>query len=49
MLIPAFSFKLNHKVLKGLVTTGKYDGEHPSIAFATEAGIDLNDNVFYTR
>lgn len=35
MLIPAFTFNLNRPVTKGLVTFGKFDGKHPSIAVAT--------------
>ena len=36
-MIPAFSFSLNHPILPGLVTVGKFNGEHPSLACATTA------------
>lgn len=35
MLIPTFRFQLNNAVVTGLVTVGKFDGKHPSLACAT--------------
>lgn len=35
MLIPTFRIQLNNPVLQGLVTVGKFDGKHPSLACAT--------------
>lgn len=37
-MIPAFHFSLGHQVLQGLVTVGKYDGQHPSLTAGTTAG-----------
>jgi len=38
MLIPAFQFALNHSILPGLATVGKYDGKAPQLTCATDAG-----------
>ncbi|GMH75082.1 hypothetical protein TL16_g06645 [Triparma laevis f. inornata] len=38
MLVPAFTFKLDDVIKHKLVTIGKYDGKHPSLTFATNAG-----------
>jgi len=35
---PAFQFPLGHQVLQGLVTVGKYDGQHPCLTAGTTAG-----------
>lgn len=37
-MIPAFQFSLGHQVLQGLVTIGKYDGQHPCLTAGTTAG-----------
>jgi len=37
-MIPAFQFSLGHQVLQGLVTVGKYDGQHPCLTAGTTAG-----------
>mmetsp|Transcript_41527 Transcript_41527/g.81439 ORF Transcript_41527/g.81439 Transcript_41527/m.81439 type:complete len:719 (+) Transcript_41527:72-2228(+) len=41
ILTPTFRIQLNNPVLKNLVTVGKFDGEHPSLACATSP-----DNIF---
>ncbi|KAJ8281179.1 hypothetical protein GJAV_G00064420 [Gymnothorax javanicus] len=38
MLVPIFTLKLNHKINPRMVTVGKFDGIHPCIAAATQAG-----------
>lgn len=38
MLNSAFNFKLGHAVQQGMVAAGKFDGTHPSLAFATSSG-----------
>lgn len=38
MLIPAFQLSLNHTILPGLVTIGKFDGERASLTCATDGG-----------
>ncbi|KAK6191700.1 hypothetical protein SNE40_003318 [Patella caerulea] len=38
MLVPIFTLKLNHKVNPQMVTIGKFDGLHTSLACATSAG-----------
>jgi len=37
-MLPAFKLQLNNTILKGLVAVGKYDGDHPSLTCATNAG-----------
>ncbi|EFA06343.1 Bardet-Biedl syndrome 2 protein homolog [Tribolium castaneum] len=34
---PVFTLELNHKIVPGLVTIGKYDGTHPCLTAATTA------------
>jgi len=36
-MIPSFQISLNSPIIHGLVTIGKFDGEHPSLACATGA------------
>jgi len=43
-MIPAFKFSLGHQVLQGLVTIGKYDGQHPCLTAGTTAGKVLIHN-----
>jgi len=43
-MIPAFQFSLGHQVLQGLVTVGKYDGQHPCLTAGTTAGKILIHN-----
>ncbi|XP_040266216.1 Bardet-Biedl syndrome 2 protein [Bufo bufo] len=38
MLVPIFTLKLNHKINPRMVTVGKYDGTHPCLTAATQAG-----------
>eukprot|EP01036_Dinobryon_divergens_P026205 gene26205-34826_t len=38
MLNPAFNVKLGQQILSGLVVTGKFDGQTPSLACATTGG-----------
>uniref|UniRef100_A0A8C0GV48 Bardet-Biedl syndrome 2 protein homolog n=1 Tax=Chelonoidis abingdonii TaxID=106734 RepID=A0A8C0GV48_CHEAB len=38
MLVPVFTLKLNHRILPRMVALGKYDGTHPCLAAATQAG-----------
>ncbi|XP_061450545.1 Bardet-Biedl syndrome 2 protein isoform X2 [Rhineura floridana] len=38
MLVPVFTLKLNHKILPRMVAVGKYDGSHPCLTAATQAG-----------
>uniref|UniRef100_A0A8C5WVB1 Bardet-Biedl syndrome 2 protein homolog n=1 Tax=Laticauda laticaudata TaxID=8630 RepID=A0A8C5WVB1_LATLA len=38
MLVPVFSLKLNHKILPRCVALGRYDGTHPCLTAATQAG-----------
>ncbi|XP_048461696.1 Bardet-Biedl syndrome 2 protein homolog isoform X3 [Rhincodon typus] len=38
MLVPVFSLKLNHRINPRMVTVGKYDGTHPCLTAATQAG-----------
>lgn len=38
MLVPIFTFKLNHKINPRMVTIGKFDGVHPCLTAATQAG-----------
>ncbi|XP_049846723.1 Bardet-Biedl syndrome 2 protein homolog isoform X2 [Schistocerca gregaria] len=37
MALPVFTINLNHKILPGLVTIGKYDGTHACLTAATTA------------
>uniref|UniRef100_A0A7S0L2Q7 Bardet-Biedl syndrome 2 protein homolog n=1 Tax=Coccolithus braarudii TaxID=221442 RepID=A0A7S0L2Q7_9EUKA len=37
-MLPAFKLQLNNAILKRLAAVGKYDGEHPSLTCATNAG-----------
>ena len=37
MLVPAFTVNLNHKLIGGKVTIGRYDGVHPCITASTTA------------
>ncbi|KAG7273557.1 hypothetical protein CRUP_005746 [Coryphaenoides rupestris] len=38
MLVPIFTLKLNHKINPRMVTVGKFDGVHPCLTAATQAG-----------
>lgn len=38
MLVPIFTLKLNHKVNPRMVTVGTFDGVHPCLTAATQAG-----------
>lgn len=38
MLVPIFTLKLNHRINPRMVTVGKYDGVHPCLTAATQAG-----------
>ncbi|XP_068811496.1 Bardet-Biedl syndrome 2 protein isoform X1 [Struthio camelus] len=38
MLVPVFTLKLNHKILPRMVALGRFDGTHPCLAAATQAG-----------
>ncbi|XP_028665213.1 Bardet-Biedl syndrome 2 protein homolog [Erpetoichthys calabaricus] len=38
MLVPVFTLKLNHRINPRMVTVGKYDGVHPCLTAATQAG-----------
>ena len=38
MFVPTFSFSLSHPIQSNLVVSGKFDGIHPSLAFATLSG-----------
>ncbi|XP_067090308.1 Bardet-Biedl syndrome 2 protein homolog [Osmerus mordax] len=38
MLVPIFTLKLNHKINPRMVTMGKFDGVHPCLTAATQAG-----------
>ncbi|KAM9508831.1 BBSome complex member BBS2 isoform 4-T4 [Guaruba guarouba] len=38
MLVPVFTLKLSHKILPRMVALGRYDGMHPCLAAATQAG-----------
>jgi Bardet-Biedl syndrome 2 protein len=37
MAVPIFTFNLNHRLLPGRVTIGKYDGTHSCLTAATTA------------
>uniref|UniRef100_A0A8C9A0B4 Bardet-Biedl syndrome 2 protein homolog n=1 Tax=Prolemur simus TaxID=1328070 RepID=A0A8C9A0B4_PROSS len=38
MLMPVFTLKLRHKISPRMVAIGRYDGTHPCLAAATQAG-----------
>uniref|UniRef100_A0A7N9AKX3 Bardet-Biedl syndrome 2 protein homolog n=1 Tax=Mastacembelus armatus TaxID=205130 RepID=A0A7N9AKX3_9TELE len=38
MLVPIFTLKLSHKINARMVTIGKFDGVHPCLTAATQAG-----------
>lgn len=38
MLIPIFTLKLDHKIVPRTVAVGNYDGKHPCLTAATNAG-----------
>lgn len=38
MLVPVFTLKLKHKILPRMVALGRFDGTHPCLAAATQAG-----------
>jgi Bardet-Biedl syndrome 2 protein len=38
MLVSAFDYFLDCSIPEGLVTIGKFDGEHPAMACATTGG-----------
>ncbi|XP_075289898.1 BBSome complex member BBS2 isoform X2 [Opisthocomus hoazin] len=38
MLVPVFTLKLSHKIVPRTVALGRYDGTHPCLAAATQAG-----------
>uniref|UniRef100_A0A4W4H8M2 Bardet-Biedl syndrome 2 protein homolog n=1 Tax=Electrophorus electricus TaxID=8005 RepID=A0A4W4H8M2_ELEEL len=38
MLVPIYTLKLNHKINPRMVTMGKFDGVHPCLTAATQAG-----------
>ncbi|EPY77132.1 Bardet-Biedl syndrome 2 protein-like protein [Camelus ferus] len=38
MLLPVFTLKLRHKISPRMVAVGRYDGTHPCLAAATQAG-----------
>lgn len=38
MLVPIFTLKLNHKINPRMVTVGTFDGLHPCLTAATQAG-----------
>ncbi|KAM9753890.1 BBSome complex member BBS2 isoform 1-T2 [Menidia menidia] len=38
MMVPIFTLKLNHKIHPRMVTIGKFDGVHPCLTAATQAG-----------
>lgn len=37
MIQPTFMLELNHKIMPGIVTIGKYDGVHSCLTAATTA------------
>lgn len=49
-LAPVFTLQLDHKILPGMVAVGKYDGEHPCLTCATNAGkvmrLEFYSNLF---
>lgn len=46
MLVPIFTLKLNHKINPRMVTVGKFDGVHPCLTAATQAGKVREFNTF---
>ncbi|XP_069575526.1 BBSome complex member BBS2 isoform X1 [Brachyistius frenatus] len=38
MMVPIFTLKLNHKINPRMVTVGRFDGVHPCLTAATQAG-----------
>lgn len=38
MMVPIFTLKLNHKINPRMVAVGRYDGVHPCLTAATQAG-----------
>lgn len=38
MLVPIFTLKLNHKINPRMVAVGTFDGVHPCLTAATQAG-----------
>ncbi|XP_038609927.1 Bardet-Biedl syndrome 2 protein isoform X2 [Tachyglossus aculeatus] len=38
MLLPVFTLKLHHKITPRMVAVGRFDGSHPCLAAATQAG-----------
>lgn len=38
MMVPIFTLKLNHKINPRMVAVGKFDGVHPCLTAATQAG-----------
>ena len=38
MLVPIFTFKINHRVNPHMVTVGRYNGKHTALTCATAAG-----------
>ncbi|KAG9336957.1 hypothetical protein JZ751_029974 [Albula glossodonta] len=44
MLVPIFTLKLNHKINPRMVTVGKFDGVHPCLTAATQAGKSAQDS-----
>uniref|UniRef100_A0A9L0JHI5 Bardet-Biedl syndrome 2 protein homolog n=1 Tax=Equus asinus TaxID=9793 RepID=A0A9L0JHI5_EQUAS len=44
MLLPVFTLKLRHKISPRMVAVGRYDGTHPCLAAATQAGKVLIHN-----
>lgn len=47
MLVPIFTLKLNHKINPRMVTVGKFDGVHPCLTAATQAGKVRADTKLY--
>lgn len=45
MLVPIFTLKLNHKINPRMVTIGQFDGVHPCLTAATQAGKVREINV----
>lgn len=43
---PVFTLELEHKLVPGLVTLGKYDGTHPCLTAATTAD-KVNPIIFH--
>lgn len=45
LIRPVFTLDVNHKIIPGLVTVGKYDGTHPCITAATTADKVINFEI----